>query len=1390
MKNNILQAKTRIYRLRKNWLNIINILEPISKEKNLLPALSYELGYAYCKVKDWNKAKYHLQKAIEGNNSRINWKYRYAISLQNTGERSKYKAVISDIYQSNGEDDRKHYNSGVLLLGFSRPSEAERSFRKAIELNNNNYKYFIGLAISLKNQGLSKSWQEVQALENALKINHSFSEGYYSLGLKHEHLNNYSIAALCYINALYCKIKRKSSLKDYISSLKNNHKNNKSLTEEFNQNNKINGDAENIYNEGMLTLYTSPAESEGKFREAIQKNNKVSYYFTALANSLKQQGESKLWQEHDALESAINLGTSDHQAFFRFGFLKEKMGRYINASQAYTSALTNGMTTSELYYRLGYCLEKLGDIKSSYDAYQNAIMLDDVLNSRRFGIGVLHNKYGHKKLALNELAEKSKDSKDAQLIYKLGMAYDRSYEWSNAKKAYKRAIKLEPNIYEWQYRLGFTYERLYNYNEAAYWYDKAAHGRSRHTPYWFYRLGYALLKNNKFKASCEAFIAIDNQLYPDINTSETIDNDAERILIQAIQMEAASQYDSAIELLHEAILHRHGKAGRFYYRLGCIYYKMGKHELASVNFSKMRVMRDPHGVSDKHYREREDIRRLSDYNKYYYENEIKDNHILYESFHGSSISCNPFAIYLEIIKNPIFCSYKHFFVINDIRSVPEKLLDAKNVYFVHRESDLYLDCLTSSKLLINNSTFPTYFIKKDQQIYINTWHGTPLKTLGRDMKGRFLEHKNFTRNILQSDVLISPNKFTSTILSNSHDVNGIYGGYILESGYPRIDLTLNMSIEEKEKILKNLNINKSKKIVFYAPTWRGTHGNVEFDKNKLINDLQILSLLEDVAIVFRGHSLIEVTLGALNIDNVYLLPKNIDTNEFLACTDILITDYSSILFDFIPTNKPILYYAYDLEDYIQDRGLYLELDSLPGRICHDLTSLVSAIKFETTNNVITSYSSSSEYNLYDDGKAALRVIDKIISLLTCNVNNLQNTLVTKKNKSFLFYSGPFMRNGITTSFINLANNLVKDGHIVTVAVDPGSISNHDERLELISKLGSGVNIIGRVGPMTFNIEERFLHSERNRDYTLENKEMCKLWERSWSMEYIRLFGNAKFDCVVNFEGYSNFWASLFSAQEKLIKVIFQHNDMHGEMSQKYPYLKATFNSYNRYDRVVSVSKETMELNRLNLSRQFNTDASKFIFSENLLNLDTIFTLSQESIDIQDKDIFLGPGLVFITIGRLSIEKDHTKLLHAFRRVVDHSKSAKLIILGDGPLRSDLTRLRSELKLQESVFILGHRSNPYPYLFNSNCFVLSSNHEGQPMTLLEALTLDKDVIATSIAGNNSVLALINESGVDNTIDGLSNGLIDYIDKRKNQIKFNYKEYQNNAIEKFLKITCRN
>ncbi|WP_286229700.1 CDP-glycerol glycerophosphotransferase family protein [Neobacillus mesonae] len=221
-------------------------------------------------------------------------------------------------------------------------------------------------------------------------------------------------------------------------------------------------------------------------------------------------------------------------------------------------------------------------------------------------------------------------------------------------------------------------------------------------------------------------------------------------------------------------------------------------------------------------------RRNFQYRWYYEKLNVNDRTILYESRDGKSITDSPFAIFKYLLQNPEYKDFKHIWSVhsfNDLQGVINQYNQYKNVTFVKRDSIDYLKSLDSSKYLINNSTFQSFFIPKSHQIYINTWHGTPLKSMGFDIPGNPSLSQNVVRNFLSADFLISPNKHTTNMFLDSYKLKGLYRGEIIEEGYPRIDLILHTdSCQFKSYLSKlGLTIESSKKTILYAPTWKGTN---------------------------------------------------------------------------------------------------------------------------------------------------------------------------------------------------------------------------------------------------------------------------------------------------------------------------------------------------------------------------------------------------------------------------------------------------------------------------------------------------------------------------------------------------------------------------------------
>ena len=835
----------------------------------------------------------------------------------------------------------------------------------------------------------------------------------------------------------------------------------------------------------------------------------------------------------------------------------------------------------------------------------------------------------------------------------------------------------------------------------------------------------------------------------------------------------------------------------------------------------------------KTYTNNKNFKRTVEYTRNFKKNKIDPHIIFYESYHGKAMNDNPYAIFKHLVNNEEYKNFTHVWALNDQDNpYANKYKGLKNVRFVKVHSEEYIKYLTKAKYLINNVTFPTYFQKKDEQIYINTWHGTPLKTLGKDMEGPIGQHKNIQRNFLHSDYILSPNKFTSEKLIDSHDLEGLYNGEIIEEGYPRMDLTFNTDKEELRKTLENIiELDPHKKIILYAPTWRGEVGSVSNINEELFNHISALNekIPDDYQLILKVHTLL---FKYIKHDEQLMnkcIPDCIDTNELLSLVDILITDYSSIFFDYMATNKPILYFMYDKEQYLKKRGMYLDVNTLAGPICKTTDELAKCIKeIESVQDRYQSvYQEMNEVYIKRVGDSTQKIVD-IIFKGKQEQSDCVFDVKEPHKKNILIYCGGFLNNGITSSAINLLNNIDYEKYNVIV-IDKG---NYDKESSYnISRINEKAKRVYRVGSMNLTIKDWYLHGLMNkRGYT---EELAKRKpEEIFKREINRMLGNARIDIAVDFSGYVPFWTMVMSLGEFTQKSIYQHNDMLAETNKiingKYKHkrkLGIVFSLYKCFNKIVSVAKHTRDLNAENLAQ--HVDTNKMVYVHNSLNVDKIKDSVEnhgfliESYEGQDYIIQKEekPGafsikgirlpkhneINFVNMGRLSPEKDQEKLIRAFSQLINKYQNLKmkLYIIGDGILKGTLNDLVETLGLEESVIFTGQMKNPFFLINKADCFVLSSNHEGQPMVLLETLVLNKPIIATDIAGSRSILEDGYGTLAPNDVDGLFSEMekfvLDNSEDRGRALnkdlnynrrfkRFDYENYNHQAMKMFYREVC--
>jgi CDP-glycerol glycerophosphotransferase (TagB/SpsB family) len=372
---------------------------------------------------------------------------------------------------------------------------------------------------------------------------------------------------------------------------------------------------------------------------------------------------------------------------------------------------------------------------------------------------------------------------------------------------------------------------------------------------------------------------------------------------------------------------------------------------------------------------------------------INDKCIFYEAFAGLGILDNPRAIFKALLSDSDFQDFTHIWAVDNITLTEDNLREfslKSNVKIIKKDSADYYKYLATSKYLISNSTFGYFFEKRPEQVYINTWHGVPTKYMGYEHTIERVENsRGPARNYLMADYLISANRFmTDVMYRRAYKADGLFEGKILETGYPRSDSIIHADTEYVSQKLNDIGIKTDKKIILYAPTWKGNlYNQLDYDVAEFKSTVRKLSESingENYRIYLRVHYFLYKILAKDAELEPLLIPFTIDTNELLSVVDVLISDYSSIFFDFITTNKPIVFYMPDLEQYSSGRGLYVPISKLPGFVSSDLSAVADVLGDICADE--TSYTAKYAPLLYemkewcsynDDGDSCKRLIDII-----------------------------------------------------------------------------------------------------------------------------------------------------------------------------------------------------------------------------------------------------------------------------------------------------------------------------------------------------------------------------------------------------------------------------
>jgi len=354
---------------------------------------------------------------------------------------------------------------------------------------------------------------------------------------------------------------------------------------------------------------------------------------------------------------------------------------------------------------------------------------------------------------------------------------------------------------------------------------------------------------------------------------------------------------------------------------------------------------------------------------------INKKSIIFISYNGSQYSCNPKYISEYMLTNKMN-EYDLIWTVSDKKRF--KYLKDKGYKLVRYNSIEYLYKILTSKVIVTNVSISSFLPIRKGQYVINTWHGG-----GAYKKALFNEEKisKIVKKVYAEKVnlyLSSCERFSDLVIRGTFN----YKGQILECGLPRNDIFFTNDYRIKKKVKDFYNIDNNKKIILYAPTFRDTNAN--FD-----HCLDYKRLLKAVTAKFGGEWIIcirahhyAIVKTKLNTEIILDVSRYPDMQELLLTADILITDYSSSIWDFSIMKKPCFLYTPDLNKYKSERNFYIDINKWHFPICSNNDELINSIlnfnMEEFRNNMELHH---KEWGSFENGQATQRTVELILSII-------------------------------------------------------------------------------------------------------------------------------------------------------------------------------------------------------------------------------------------------------------------------------------------------------------------------------------------------------------------------------------------------------------------------
>ncbi len=763
---------------------------------------------------------------------------------------------------------------------------------------------------------------------------------------------------------------------------------------------------------------------------------------------------------------------------------------------------------------------------------------------------------------------------------------------------------------------------------------------------------------------------------------------------------------------------------------------------------------------------------------------LDERAILLESEHGKKLNGNIFYLIKELSRE----EYRGYSIYlsslgRNMRRFDRFLKNhgIRGVNIVMLASDEYFRLLASAKYLVNDTSFGPYFMKKEGQVYLNTWHGTPIKCLGRSDHAECHRLGNIQRNFILSDYLLCQNEYTRDILVRDYMLKNLASGKILLSGYPRNDVFFDESV--RLRVRSELSLD-SVRVYAYMPTYRGSLSR----EKKARHGTYLAYHLYEIDRALSSGEIMYVKLHPLSRESVNFgefrrvrpFPEKYELYELLTAADLLISDYSSVIFDFALTGRKIILFNYDEREYIAERGVYIKPSELPFPIVKSVGALIKEMRLENQTDTSDFLRKFCPYDSPESSRTAIRA-------LLFGEGRLEK-IEDNGKECLLLFAGNLAKNGITASLTSLLSQLDLGQRNYFVAFRQEAVGGN---LDVIRALPSEVGYIAFPGDINLSLSERFIRALFKKKI-IPAELYTRLVGRALADGISQLTAGKKFDTLIQFGGYESERILLFCASPAR-SIIFAHNDMTSEISVKKNQRRDVLRyAYRNYDRVAVVTRDLIEPTasisgvRENIRVVRNTIAAEKIRE---LSHEEIKRAHYAECSVSHRELLrllASDAKKFINVGRFSVEKGQRRLVRAFARYREENPESLLFIVGGYSVGDCLAELKSEiasLGLAGSVILIRKSKNPYAIIKSCDGFILSSYYEGFGLVLAEADILGLPVVSTDVVGPRGFMQEHGGVLTRDSEDGILDGLRLLGAGKVKPLGIDYEKYNAEAIAEF-------